>query len=205
VNTIPGVAPSSDDTNSMVALCDALIHTRQHIGPKHLAAPGPDEATLRDMLRAAAAAPDHERLRPWRMMVLGASARDALAQAFADALLERDPQALPQQLQDARDKAYRGPVLILAIADLRADNDDVPDVERLVTLGCALQNLMLAAHVRGFGTGLSSGRALRSRALREAFGVRAGEHAVCFVTLGTPARRKAIGPRPGVDDIAHWI
>jgi nitroreductase len=198
-------APTKDEDAPIASWCDELIHTRQHIGPKHLEAPGPDEATLRALLRAAAAAPDHERLRPWRMLVLGERARDTLAQAFADALLERDPQALPHQLQEARDKAHRGPVLLLAIADLRADNDDVPQVERLVTLGCAIQNLLLAAHARGFGSGLSSGRALRSRALHQAFGLQVGEHAVCFISLGTPRRRKPSGPRPAVDDIARWV
>lgn len=202
----PALGPTADGCDAPIATwCDELIHTRQHIGPKHLDAPGPDEATLRELLQAAAAAPDHERLRPWRMLVLGRHAREVLAQAFADALLERDPHALPQQLQEARDKAHRGPVLLLAVADLRAANDDVPHVERLVTLGCAIQNLLLAAHARGFGSGLSSGRALRSRALREAFGLADGEHAVCFISLGTPRRRKSIGPRPGVDDIARWI
>ena len=31
----------------LVELADALIHSRQHIGPKRLVAPGPDEAGLR--------------------------------------------------------------------------------------------------------------------------------------------------------------
>ncbi len=202
---MPDRLPDAEDAASTVAWCDALIHTRQHIGPKRLVSPGPDDATLRDILRAATAAPDHERLRPWRVLVLGPTARETLAQAFADALLERDPHALPRQVQDARDKAYRSPVLILAIADLRADDDDVPHVERLVTLGCAIQNLLLAAHARGFGSGLSSGRALRSRALRDAFGVCEGEHAVCFISLGMPTRSRPAGPRPDVDEIAYWV
>ncbi len=63
--------PDNDAGSALIALCDELIHTRQHIGPKHLAEPGPDDATLREILRAAAAAPDHERLRPWRLIVIG--------------------------------------------------------------------------------------------------------------------------------------
>lgn len=206
--SLDGSAPDEThdtDPGAFAGWCDTLIHTRQHIGPKHLAAPGPDEATLRDLLHAATAAPDHERLRPWRMLVLGDNARRTLAQAFADALVERDAQATPPQIDDARAKAFRAPVLLLAVADLRAVHDDVPAFERLVTLGCAIQNLLLAAHARGFGSGLSSGRALRSRALREAFGLGDGEHAVCFISLGTPLRRKPIGPRPVVDDIARWL
>jgi hypothetical protein len=37
---------ASDDA-SLVDLCDTWIRSRQHIGPKHLTEPAPDEATLR--------------------------------------------------------------------------------------------------------------------------------------------------------------
>jgi len=191
--------------SQIVEVCDALIHTRQHMGPKHLAEPAPDEACLRALFAAAAAAPDHQRLTPWRFLVLGPQARHTLSQVFAQALLARDAAALPEQLEDARQKAYRGPVLILAVADLRANEPDVPAFERIVSLGGAIQNLLLAARARGFGSGLSSGRALQSAALREAFGIAEGEHAVCFISLGTPLRSKAIRPRPAVDDFVRWV
>jgi nitroreductase len=184
---------------------DSVLRTRQHVGPKHLGEPAPDEVTLRELFAAAAAAPDHGRLRPWRFLVLGTVARERLARAFADALRERDPSATAEQLADAHDKAFRGPVLILAIADLRADDPDVPAPERLVSLGAAIQNLLLAAQARGYASGLSSGRAMGSRALREAFDLADGEHAVCFISLGTSLRDKPVRPRPAVDDFVRWV
>lgn len=193
------------ETRQLIEVCDALIHTRQHVGPKHLVAPGPDDAALRELFAAAAAAPDHGRLRPWRFLVLGPAARDRLSEVFAQALLARDGQARPEQLADARAKALRGPVLLLAVADLRSDDPEVPAVERVISLGCAIQNLLLAARARGWGSGLSSGRALSSPVLREAFGIADGEQAVCFVTLGTVRNGKPIGLRPAVDDIARWV
>ncbi|MCK6423776.1 MAG: nitroreductase [Burkholderiaceae bacterium] len=193
------------DALPLAELCDTLIQTRRHIGPRRLEAPGPDAATLRALFACAAAAPDHERLRPWRFLVLGPSARERLAQCFAAALRERDPQAEPAQLEQAREKAFRAPVLLLAIADLRAEQPDVPPPERLVSLGCAIQNLLLAAHARGFASGLSSGRALQSQVLREAFGLQAGELALCFVSLGTATRVKPPQGRPSVDEFVQWV
>lgn len=189
----------------IAGLCDDLILRRQHIGPKHLGQPAPGEAALRALFEAAAAAPDHGQLRPWRFLVLGAAARDTLAQAFAEALRERDPAALPEQLEDARAKAYRGPVLLLAIADLSADDADVPDRERLLSLGCAVQNLLLAARARGFASGLTSGRAMDSQALRRAFSLKPAEHAVCCISLGTPLRQRPLKRRPGVDEFVQWL
>lgn len=184
---------------------DALVQQRQHVGPKHLGAPAPDEAALRAMFAAAAAAPDHGRLRPWRFLVLGPQARERLGQAFAEALRERDPAALDSQLVEAREKAFRGPVLVLAVADLRTEEPDVPAVERWVSLGAAIQNFLLAAAARGYASGLSSGRAMDSRALRDAFGLAEGEHALCFVSLGTALRLKPPRVRAGIDEFVEWL
>jgi nitroreductase len=183
----------------------ALVQKRQHVGPKHLGEPAPDAGALRAMLTAAAAAPDHGKLTPWRFLVLGPKARERLGEAFAAALLERDPQALPVQASEARDKAFRGPVLLLAIADLRADDADVPAAERFVSLGAAIQNLLLAAAAQGYASGLSSGRAMGSTALRQAFGLAEGEHAVCFISLGTALRDKPVRARPVVDEFVRWL
>jgi nitroreductase len=191
--------------DDIIQLSEALIHTRQHIGPKHLVEPAPDAATLRELFAAAAAAPDHGQLRPWRFLVLGNAARQALSDVFVEALLARDPDALPDQIDDARKKAFRGPVLLMAIADLRAADEDIPPFERLLSLGCAIQNLLLAARARGYGSGLSGGRALRTDLLRQAFGINEGEHAICFISLGTPTHSKPIRPRPAVDDFVRWL
>jgi nitroreductase len=195
---------SHDDELAITEVCDALIHMRQHIGPKHLAEPGPSTAQLRELFAAAAAAPDHKQLMPWRFLVLGDEARQRLSEVFVAALLARDPEALPAHIDDARKKAFRGAVLILAVADLRAENDDVHPLERVVSLGAAIQNLLLAAQARGFGSGLSSGRALHTPLLREAFGIAEGEHALCFISLGTPQRSKAGRQRPAVDAFVQW-
>lgn len=196
---------STNDEQAITELCDALIHMRQHIGPKHLAEPGPSPTQLRALFAAAAAAPDHKQLRPWRFMVLGNEARQRLSEVFVAALLARDPAALPAHIDDARHKAFRGAVLILAVADLHAENDEVHPLERVVSLGAAIQNLLLAAQARGFGSGLSSGRALHTPLLREAFGIAEGEHAVCFISLGTPQRSKPGRQRPAVDDFVRWL
>lgn len=197
--------PDALTASLVTEVSDALIHTRQHTGPRHLGAPGPDETVLRELFAAAAAAPDHRQLRPWRFLVLGEAARHRLSEVFAQALLARDPAARPEQVAEAREKAFRGPVLVLAVADLRQDEPDVPLFERLLSLGAAVQNLLLAARARGFGSGLSSGRALTSPALREAFALAEGEHAVCFISLGTPLRHRNGRQRPAVDDFVRWV
>jgi nitroreductase len=168
----------------------ALIHGRRTVLPAGLAEPGPDAAQLRAILLAASAAPDHHDLVPWRFVLIPAAARPALAQAFEAALRERDREATPEQCAKARDKAFRAPLLLLAIARLRDDDAEIPPNQRLVSAGSAIQNMLLMAAAQGFGSALTSGKALAARALRECFGLARDEEALCFVSIGTVA-----GPR----------
>ncbi|MFE9882721.1 nitroreductase family protein [Streptomyces sp. NPDC005784] len=51
-----------------------------------LSEPAPSTDEFAYLLRAAATAPDHGKLRPWRWILVHGEARDALGHAFADDL-----------------------------------------------------------------------------------------------------------------------
>lgn len=174
----------------------ALIHHRQTILPKRLAEPGPDVSQLELIFGAAAAAPDHGELVPWRFVVIPVGARGRLAEVFARSLLERDPCATAEQVAQAREKAFRAPVLMLAVVNVGSPACEVPATERILSAGCAIQNMLLMATSLGFGSALTSGKALQSQGLRELFSLRACEQAVCFVSIGTAVRRKPPRQRP---------
>lgn len=187
-----------------------LIHTRQHVAPRRLTEPGPSATQLQAILAAAAAAPDHGQLLPWRLVGVGVDKRVGLADVFAQALRDRDPQASDEQLERAREKAYRAPFLMLAVAKLMGSTPErdaqraqggelaVTDAERLVSLGCAIQNMLLTAHAMGLGSGLTSGQAMASVRLRQLFGLHAHEVAVCCISLGRVSKSKPPRLRPEV-------
>lgn len=175
----------------------ALIESRQTILPKRLLEPGPDSRQLQQILAAAAAAPDHGDLVPWRFVIVEPDARGRLAEAFAASLAQRDPAATPEQLAQAREKAFRAPLLMLAVARLApGPQDEIPDDERLVSAGCAIQNMLLLATALGFGSALTSGKAMQSAGLRALFSLARDERALCFISIGTAASRKRRGQRP---------
>lgn len=172
----------------------ALMQSRRTILPKRLAAPGPDTEQLQQILVAAASAPDHGQVRPWRFVLVPDDARAALAQAFGGALLERDPQATAEQVLQAQEKAHRSPCLMLVVVRTDCGDPDIDLPERLISTGCAVQNMLLVATALGFGSALTSGKALKSAVLRTLFGLTEGEHALCFISLGTVQSRK-LSPR----------
>lgn len=192
----PSENTRSDVPSDWGEWAQTLIQTRQTVLPKRLQSPGPDEAQLQQILMAAAAAPDHRRLTPWRIVIVPTSARHRLATVFRQSLLARDPLATAEQLAQASDKAHRAPTLMLLIVNTLAADTGVDSAERLLSAGCAAQNMLLVATAMGFGSALTSGKALRSPQVSELFSMAQGEVAVCFISLGTVRHTRPKGARP---------
>lgn len=182
-----------------------LMQSRQTILPKRLLAPGPDACQLNRILSAAATAPDHGQLRPWRFVRVPPTARSRLADSFASALLERDAQATSEQQAQAREKAHRSPLLMLVVVDGGRGDADIDLHERILSAGCAVQNMLLMATAQGFGSALTSGKALKSTGLRQLFSLSAQEHALCFVSIGSVQSRKAERARPLPHDFSSCL
>lgn len=177
----------------------ALITSRQNISPKRLDEPGPSPQALEQIFRAAAAAPDHGLVRPWRFVLVPQNKRAELAEVFALALIDRDPGATLEQIESAREKAHRAPCLMLVVARLGLCEPPIPELERMVSVGCAVQNMLLMAYSQALGSSLTSGQAMQSPRMRKLFGLADGEEAVCFVNIGTVTKPKASRLHPSPD------
>lgn len=196
---------ASTTEHDPATLTAALMQSRQTILPKRLLAPGPDAKQLGMILSAAATAPDHGQLLPWRFVLVPQDARARLAGVFAAALNARDAQATPEQLTQAREKAHRAPLLMLLVVDGRCGDGDIDLPERIISAGCAVQNMLLMATALGFGSALTSGKALKSSQLRALFGLAYSEHALCFVSIGTARSRKPARLRPAPPDFVSSL
>ena len=186
----------SEKSNHLGEFASALIHSRQHVSPKRLIAPGPNSAQKKQILDAAGAAPDHGRVTPWHFYEISQESRQLLGEMFANALLERDTNALQTQLEEAKEKAFRGPLLLLVTVDLCNQFDHIPEFEKMISAGCAIQNVLLMSNALGFGSGLSSGKAISSNSLKTLFHLSEHEKPVCFITIGTISRHKPNLQRP---------
>jgi nitroreductase len=201
--------PSSIDPDaSPAALADPpvterqlaeLLHKRRTVLPRRLGAPGPDRSEVEHILGAAAAAPDHGGLVPWRFVIVPPSRRGRLGDVFARSLAERDTAATAQERGMEREKAFEAPVLMLAVVRLGPDSEEIPDIERILSAGCALQNMLLTATVLGYGSALTTGKSLQSPALRTVFTLDAREQPLCFISLGTMVSYHAGPARPDIE------
>lgn len=177
--------------NDLFVAARELIVSRRNISPGRLVAPGPNADQLNDFMSLAAAAPDHGRLTPWRFILVPADVRHLLGEAFASALIDRDKDATAEQIGAAREKAFRAPVLLIAIACFAERAPNTPRLERMVSMGAAIQNILLGAHAMGFGAGLTSGQAMSSDRLRTLCRLTEDEVAVCCLNIGTVSQHKS--------------
>lgn len=176
-----------------------LIQSRRTTLPKRLCGPGPDTSQRAIILEAAAAAPDNDQLLPWRFIEVPELSRVALGQAFESALIERDPEADNQARAQARDKAQRSPWLLLAVVRTGGGPQDILASERVLSVGAAIQNMLLMATALDLGSALTSGKALQSHALRTLFDLSNEEQALCFINIGHIGEPRKQRERPTVD------
>lgn len=195
----------TDSTVQFASHFAALSSARQTLLPKRLLEPGPDAVQMQQLLSSAASAPDHGQILPWRIVVVPAAVRGLLAEQFAAALVQRDAAALPHQVEQAREKAFRAPLLMLVVVDGLRGGPNIDLLERTVSAGCAVQNVLLMATAQGFGSALTSGKALKADGFRRLFGLAAHEHAVCFISVGTAHTRKPGRVRPSPHDFVSYL
>lgn len=176
------------------------LSARRHVSLRRLLAPGPDTDQLHRILEAAAQAPDHGQLRPWRFILVPTGRRAGLGAAFVEELLARDPAADEQARASAFEKAFHAPCLLVAIVDDAPGPGTIPREEKLVSLGCAIQNMLLAAQTLRFASGLASGAGMQAPALRRLLELAPGEQAICFIGVGSGTPSKPPRQRPDPDE-----
>ena len=161
----------------------AWLLTRQSLGARHLAEPGPGSAELERMAAAALRAPDHGQLLPFRFKVVRGAARARLAALFEQAA--RDAGKDEAQARVDAERARAAPVSVAVVARIDLGHTLVPAHEQWVAVGAALGNYLNAAHALGYAGKMLSGHKVRHPGVQAAFCER-GETLLGWISLGTP-------------------
>ena len=177
-----------------------LMAARRNLGLRRLEAPGPDDDSLRRLLLAAAQAPDHGQLHPWRFIQIPGERRPDLGRVFVEALAQREPGSDDASRASAYQKAFHAPCLLVAVCVDDPADGTVATEEKLVSLGCAIQNMLLAAQALGFASGLASGGALAAPAMQGLLRLDTHERAICFIGFGNAAPARPPRQRPAPED-----
>ncbi len=171
-------------TETLAIQLNQCIRSRQSIGV--LSEPAPTAQQLERAFAAALTAPDHQRLRPWRFVVIDTAQRAAFGQILKTALAatgETEEEALAR----VEAQPFRAPMIIAAILH-PAVHPKVPESEQWLSLGASVQNLLLQLHAEGLGAIWRSGPLIESQVVREAFQCTSEERLAGLIYCGTTSR-----------------
>lgn len=183
---------------------DAMTALKSRVTPLRLVEPAPAGEALEALLEAATRAPDHGKLRPWRMLVIEGEGRAKLGALMVEALKRSDPEAPEPLLAREAEKPMRAPMIIALAAKIEPEHPKIPVLEQIMSAACAAQNIQLAAHALGFGCMWKTGAPSRDEGIKAALGLAPTDQLVGFIYVGTPDGLPQ--PRPVTLDtyVSRW-
>jgi nitroreductase len=148
----------------------------------------PTREELLPLVSAAGRVADHSSLRPWRLIELRGTDREALGAAIAKAQGDASPSSKP----------LRAPLLIAVVASYRK-SDKVPRWEQEAVASGVAHTLSLLLDEAGWGVIWRTGHYTRAKAVAKAHGLDKNEELLGWLYVGAkPAGRKP-GRRKPVD------
>ena len=158
-----------------------------------LTAPGPDAGELKEIFKAALRAPDHASLKPWAFITIEGDARLKLGELFVQAHQQAGNKLDEKKAEKIRNKPLRAP-LIVAVAASITEHEKVPDIEQIVSAGCAAQNILLAAQALGYGAIWRTGDMAFDDHVQDGLGLAQHQMLLGFIYIGT--KDMALKPLP---------
>ncbi|MBK9180658.1 MAG: nitroreductase [Acidimicrobiales bacterium] len=186
---------------------DAITAISTRRSTSRLGEPAPTGDDLTALLEAAACAPDHGELRPWRFVVLAGDAKDAFGAVLEDAYRARCAAAGTEPVEakaaKERTKLGRAP-LVVVVAAVRREAT-VPWDEQVASAAAACQNVLVAATALGYGSMWRTGEPARDERVKAALGLRPDDAVVGFLYLGTHLADSPPRPprRPDLTALVH--
>ncbi|MFP8903113.1 nitroreductase family protein [Streptomyces atacamensis] len=183
MTTVPAPRPAAGTV-------ETAIRTRRSTIRLTEPAPSPDE--LLDLLAAAATAPDHGQLRPWRLIAIRGDARAGLGEAAAEVAPTAD---LAERVAA---KHLRAPLMLAVVFQARK-HPTIPRWEQLAATSAMATTLLLLLDTRGWGGVWFGGPYPDAPQVRKHLAIGDGEQLLGYLYVGTPVPGDGPRPRPAAD------
>lgn len=192
----------TDVTTPALALpvrSEELLHrmaTRRSAPAQQLSEPAPEGKDLDTLLSLALRTPDHGKLAPWRLVVLGRQSRNDIVGQLHE-MAERLPD--PVKARAVLSKLANPPLTILVVSS-PVQGHKVPVWEQELSAGAVCMNIEHAANALGYSASWITDWYSFDQDAKSLFGVMAGEQVAGFIHIGTLPEAPLERPRPVVAD-----
>jgi len=183
-----------------------LIRSRRSVFPKQFAKGKhiPDEVIMQ-LLENANWAPNHKQTEPWRFCVFTDEGLKKFASYQAEIYKKN---AAEKFKQDKYDKLLNNPLMashIISIGMKRSVDKDIPEVEEIAAVACAVENIYLSTAVYGVGGYWTTGGVTYDEEAKSFFGLGKEDKLLGFFYLGYIETPSVTGKRGPIEEKTIWI
>jgi nitroreductase len=183
-----------------------LIRDRRTIYPKDHTTRVVQRDIIERLLQNATWAPNHGMTQPWRFTVFTGAGRERLS-AFLGTEYTRitPPEKFMQRKYDNMVQRPLQASAIIALGMKRDPNGKISELEEMLAMACAVQNMHLTCTAYGLGGFWATGAALTGSGIREFLGLEAEDKCLGLFYVGYPAIAWPKGYRKPYQDLVKWI
>jgi nitroreductase len=173
---------------------------RQYEPGKHV-----DDAIIRQMLENANWAPTHKLTEPWRFTIFTGNGLKTFAGLQASVYKNS---AGPGYKENDYQKLLANPLLashVISIGMKRQAEKNIPEMEEIAAVACAVQNMYLTAAAYNVGCYWTTGGVTFNEAAKPFFDLDAADKLMGFFYVGVIAVPSAPGKRGAIEEKVKWI
>jgi len=183
-----------------------LARRRRSVFPDQFEAGKPvDDAVIREIMINASWAPNHGRTEPWQFTVFSGKGlvkfADLQSQLYKASSGENFKEATYLKMQQNPLKASH----IIAIGMKRSTLKNIPEIEDIEAVACAVQNIYLSVTAYGLGGYWTTGGITYLEEAKAYFNLGAEDKLLGFFYIGHVALPSTGGKRHAIDEKVNWI
>jgi nitroreductase len=176
------------------------VFTRQFVPGKQI----PDE-WIWQLLENASWAPSHKLTQPWHFTVFSGRGREKLAAFQASLYKEKSGEKFKQDKYENLLKTPLESSHVLALGMKRSLEINIPEMEEIASVACAVQNIYLSTGAYGIGGYWSTGGVTYFEEAKSFFGLGEKDRLMGFFYLGFVQTASPKGFRIPIRDKTQWV
>lgn len=185
---------------------NTLIRSRRSVFPDQLdAGKIVDDAIIKEILINATWAPNHGKQEPWHFTVFSGEGLQKLA-TFQSELYKQEAGENFKEITYA--KLQQNPLKashVIAIGMKRTSNKNIPEIEDIEAVSCAVQNIYLSVTAYGLGGYWTTGGVTYKESAKSFFGLGEEDKLLGFFYIGHIALPSTGGTRKSIEEKTTWI
>lgn len=161
--------------------------------------PAPTSEEMSQVYKGALRAPDHARLRPWKFIEVRGDSRDKLAKIFIDTATALNSDLSENEISKLEKAPHRAPMVIILAANIK-EHPKVPEIEQIISLGAAAQNILLGIHEIGYSAIWRTGNMAFNPEITKFLGLEENFKIIGYLYVGTSTGKEKPIPELEIQD-----